>query len=236
MNSGILEMTNTLSQSVGIGNSLALSREQNRFFDTTIGRAINRGIDLGIRAIFPDFLEDKVIEVKDALINEGLSSAIGTAIDQALELGRRALSEFLTRGFRNISDARDSLERGNLIGNVSKELDYVIERTEKNHATRLNIGNNLSAGRTMLLEMIRRDVDTCMNEQIELTDAINSHIEKWNFAFQKEDFSGMEDEFTQVQEKTIAVMPTENMLKDVRRLENLHNFIKNNGKNFNISE
>ncbi|MCL2382801.1 MAG: hypothetical protein FWC79_01160 [Oscillospiraceae bacterium] len=236
MNSNILEMTNSLGQSVGRENSLTIAREQDRFFDTTLGRVINRGIDLGIRAIFPEFLENKVIDVKDALINEGLNSAIRTAIDQTLELGRRALSDFLTRGFRNVSDARDVLETGDLLANVSKELDHVIERTERNNADRLNIGSNLSERKAMLLEMVRRDVDSCISEQIELTDTINSHITKWNDALQKGNFRSMENEFAQVQEKMVAVMPTENMIKDVRTLENLHNLIKNNGRDFNISE
>ena len=98
MNANILELNNNqnLEHSRQMENSLAIVEEQNRFLDSRIGRVINQGIDFGIRAIFPNFLEDKVIGVKDAFINEGLNAAARQAVDSALELGRRAL--------RNISE------------------------------------------------------------------------------------------------------------------------------------
>ena len=39
-----------------------------------------------------------------------------------------------------------------------------------------------------------------------------------------------------MKERLKELMPIENLLKEARVIENLHNLIKNNGKNFNLSE
>ena len=43
--------------------------EQKSFLETNLGQVINAGVDLGIRALLPGFLEENVIEIKDSLIH-----------------------------------------------------------------------------------------------------------------------------------------------------------------------
>ena len=45
----------------------------------------------------------------------------------------------------------------------------------------------------------------------------------------------MEKQYKKIERELQNVMPLENVLKKARVLENLHNLIKNNGKNFNLS-
>ena len=94
MDMNMLAMANNLEQGLEKENSLAVAREQNRFLETAIGAAVNKGIDMGIRAIFPNFLEDAVISLKDSLFQDGLTSMVRSAIDRTLEFGRRAMRFF----------------------------------------------------------------------------------------------------------------------------------------------
>lgn len=48
-----------------------LEHEQKSFLETNLGQTINWGINLGIRSAVPDLIEDEVIEIKNALIQEG---------------------------------------------------------------------------------------------------------------------------------------------------------------------
>ena len=38
----------------------------------TLWKTINQGIDIGLRCALPDLIENKIIEIKDNLINYGL--------------------------------------------------------------------------------------------------------------------------------------------------------------------
>ena len=52
---------------------------------------INMGLNVGIRALLPNVIEDQVIEIKDAILNNGFKDGIKQAIKSAIDLGKSAL-------------------------------------------------------------------------------------------------------------------------------------------------
>lgn len=68
--------------------------KQKTFLETNLGQVINGGINLGLRAILPDFIEDEIIEIKDSIITDGFSAGIKTAIDNVIDLGKSVLRYF----------------------------------------------------------------------------------------------------------------------------------------------
>ena len=77
----ILENINELGNK--LNNDLKLDNLQNLFLNTTVGRIANSAIDIGLKIILPDYMENEVIEVKDALIEEGIKEGITTAVENA---------------------------------------------------------------------------------------------------------------------------------------------------------
>ena len=65
--------------------------EQKGFLESTLGQVINGGVNLGLKAILPDFLEDEIIEIKDSIITDGFSAGIKTAIDNVVDMGKSVL-------------------------------------------------------------------------------------------------------------------------------------------------
>ena len=61
-------MENILNNNIEINNNLELEKNQKNFLETTLGKTINTGIDIGIRAVLPDFIEEQIIDLKDNLI------------------------------------------------------------------------------------------------------------------------------------------------------------------------
>lgn len=60
-----------LENNVNVTNNqqeLVTEKEQNNFLDSTLGKVIDSAIDVGLRMILPDFVEEGIIGVKDALI------------------------------------------------------------------------------------------------------------------------------------------------------------------------
>ena len=61
-----------------LNNNLEIEKEQNNFLETTIGKIINTGLDAGIKYLLPDLIEDELIEVKDAIFEDGIKEGINT--------------------------------------------------------------------------------------------------------------------------------------------------------------
>ncbi len=90
-----------------------LEKEQDKFIETKVGQAINKGINIGLKAILPNVIEDEFIAVKDSLLTEGFSAAIDTAIKEATNLGK-SLTGIVTGNFENISQIKDAIKKRRL--------------------------------------------------------------------------------------------------------------------------
>ena len=67
-------------------------------------------------------------------------------------------------------------------------------------------------------------------------DKINSYIGDWNKYYNNQDFNNMDKVYQKMEEELKNIVPLESVINGARQIENLHNLIKNNGKNFNISQ
>ena len=65
---------------------------------------------------------------------------------------------------------------------------------------------------------------------------MQKYSKNWKNYYNAKDFDGMTKEYTKMKEKLKELIPLENTLKEARTIENLHNLIKNNGKNFNLTQ
>ena len=77
---------------------------QNKFLQTTLGKTINTALDVGLRGILPDIVEEQIIDIKNVLLKNGLKEGIDVAIKEAIDLGKSALG-IITGKFENLSQS-----------------------------------------------------------------------------------------------------------------------------------
>lgn len=216
-------------------NELVTEKEQNNFLETTLGKVINSALDVGIRMALPDVIEDGVVEIKDALLQEGLKEGINTAINGAIDLGKSILGIF-TGKFDDISQARDAVKSGGIIDGISNVLDTVIDKSSSTGLIDNNVANLISNGKDAILNSVSNNIENEFMEQINGAEKLAKYEGNWKEYYNNQDFEGMQREYEKIQEKLKELLPIENTLKEARIIENIHNLIKNNGQNFNLTE
>ena len=212
-----------------------LERKQQGFLQSNLGQAINSGIDIGLKALLPDVIEDEVIAVKDSLITEGFSAALNTAIDQASNLGK-SLTGIVTGAFENISQAQKAIEKGGLIDTVSSLLNTGINWAQEKGFINRNIAQTIKTGKNALLNTVQDRIEDNFSDQVNALDKLNKYIDKWHEYYKQQSFTNMEYQYKKIEEYLEKVMPLQETLKRARAVENLHERIKNNGKNFEITQ
>ena len=60
------------NNNIELNNNLVNENSQKNFLETILGKTVNTAIDIGLRAILPDFVENQVIGIKNNLLNYGL--------------------------------------------------------------------------------------------------------------------------------------------------------------------
>ena len=216
-------------------NELVTEQEQNSFLESTLGKVVDSALDVGLRMILPDFIEDGAVEVKDALLEGGLKEGINTAINSAIDLGKSVLGIF-TGKFDDISQARDAIKSGGIIDGISGVLDTVLDKTTSSGLINDNIASLISNGKDAILNSVSSNIEDKFMEQINGAEKLAKYEDNWKGYFENKDFEGMEREYEKIKEKLKELLPIENTLKEARTIENLHTLIKNNGQDFNLTD
>ena len=228
-------MNNILNNELTINNNLTNNIQQNNFLESTLGKTINTGIDLGIRAALPDYIEEQVIDLKDNLMQYGLKDGIKKSIEDAINLGKSAIG-LVTGNFESISQAQQAIKTGGLIDNVSSLLNDVIDKVNDKGLINNNVARTLKQGKNIILKNVEKNIEQNFNNQVETLNYTEKYINNWKNYFNNHDFEGMEREFKKIENKINDLIPMEKTINSVRKIENLHTLIKNNGQDFNLSQ
>lgn len=218
-----------------INNELTIENKQNKFLETTLGKTINTGIDLGIRAALPNFIEEQVIDLKNNLINYGLKDGIKKSIDDALNIGKSTIG-IITGNFDNISQMQEAIKNGGIIDNISNVLDSTINMVYKNGLINNSIAKTIKEGKNIILNNIEKNIENTFNNQIKAINYTEKYINNWKDNFENHNFEGMEKEYKKIEKEFNKLAPIENIINNVRAIENLHMLIKNNGQDFNLTQ
>ena len=215
-------------------NNITNENEQKSFLETTIGKAVNTGLDIGIRYLLPDLVEEQVIDIKDSFLKNGFKEGIQTAIDSAINLGKSALG-IVTGNFENINQMQTAVKNGGIIDSVSNVLNSVINKVVDNGVISNSVGNVIKNGKNALINNITKNIESEFENQVNNIEKLERYTENWKEYYNNRDFDGMQKEYNKIKDQLENIAPIEKTIQAARTVENLHTLIKNNGKNFDLT-
>jgi len=226
---------NKIENEIKLNNKIENTNEQTNFLETTLGKIINTAIDIGIRALLPDFIDEQVINIKDNLLNYGLKDGITKTIDDAIDIGKSAIGIF-TGNFENVSQMQNAVETGGLIDGISSLLDTVVDKVNQKGIINYNIANTIKQGKNVILNSIESNIEEKFKEQNMEVENIEKYMSNWKQNFNNKNFEAMEQEYDKIEKILENLVPLEKTINEARIIENLHNLIKNNGQDFNLNQ
>ena len=233
-----------MSNSIALENKINLENndsntvtldEQKSFLENNLGQVINGGVDLGLKALLPDIIEDEVIEIKDSIITDGFSAGVKTAIDNVVDMGKSVLGIF-TGKFDNLSQVKSVIKDGGLIDSISDVLDWGINKARKSGLIDKTTANLIDKGKDAILDTVNTGIENNLTSQMESVEKIDKYISKWNEYYQNQDLKNMDKQYKKIEKELENIMPLENVITKARQLENVHRLIKNKGGDFNLTQ
>lgn len=224
-----MEIENELKNEVKIEKD----KNQDKFLNNIFGKTINSAIDIGLRMILPDLIENQIIEIKDALIEDGLKEGINKAIDKAIDFGKSALGIF-TGNFENMSQIETAIGDGGIIDTLSLVIDKTTNKAYALGHINSTVNRLIKNGKNVILNNISNNIKNELQDQIRATEKLEKYINKWKDSYKNKDFEGMQKQYKEIEKQIKNIVPLENILKETRRVENMHRLIEKNGCNFNI--
>lgn len=228
-------LANKIENNLTKENELIKTEDQINFIETNLGKTINFGLDIGLRALLPDFIEQQVIDIKDTLLKEGFSEGIKKVASSAINFGKSALG-IVTGNFENISQVQTAVKNGGIIDGVSNLIDSVLNKTQKSGTLSYTMANTIRKGKNVILDSITNKIEEEFNSQLDAAEKLQKYSNNWKEYFNNHNFEGMQKEYEKMKEKLKILIPIESTLQQARTIENLHTLIKNNGQDFNLTK
>ena len=225
---------NNLEVENQITNDVSIENKQRNFLQTNIGKAVNTGLNIGLRYILPDVIEDQVIEIKDSFLQNGFKEGVQTAIDSAINFGKSAIG-IVTGNFENVQQMQAAVKSGGIIDGISNVLNFTINKVVNSGKIPYALGSAIKTGKNAILNNITKNIESEFENQVNQIEKLNKYTNNWKDYFNNKDFYGMQREYDKIRGIMKEIAPIENTIKTARVVENLHKLIKNNGKNFDLT-
>jgi hypothetical protein len=230
-----MDLINTLNNNLTNEKNLNIGESQNNFLESMLGKTINFGLDVGLRALLPNVVEDIVIEIKNTLLKEGIEDGAKQLINSAINLGKSALG-IVTGNFENISQVQSVIKNGGILDGISDLTDTVLNKTVSSGKLDYNVANTIRKGKNVILDSISDKIEQEFTSQLDALEKLQKYSNNWKEYFNNKDFAGMQKEYQKIEDKLKILIPMENTIKEARTIENLHTLIKNNGQDFNLTD
>ncbi len=135
-----------------------------------------------------------------------------------------------------MSQVKNVIKSGGLIDSVSDVLDWGIKKSKQNGLINNTTASLIQKGKNTILNTVNNNIENNLTSQMESIEKIYKYISNWNSYYQNQDFSSMEKQYKKIEKELEKVLPLENVIIKARKLENLHELIKNKGGDFNLSK
>lgn len=212
-----------------------LKEKQEEFLESNLGKIINTGIDIGLKAVLPEWLEDEIIEIKDTVLNEGFKEGLQIAINKAIDMGK-AIEGIFTGNFESISQIKSVIKSGGLLDTVSDLLDDVISWAKDEKLISSSTAKLIKSSKKTILQSIEDSIDNSLEDQVTAIEKIDGYIEKWNNYFNEQDLTNMKKIYTRIKKEMEKIVPIQDVLNRVEQIENLQELIINKNGDFNLTE
>ena len=237
MQTQLLEIDNDINNKKEITKNIEskLYETQQTFLQTTLGKAINSAVDIGLKAVLPDIIEDEIIDIKDCVIENGFKAGVEEVIKSGIDFGK-SVSGIITGNFEIVEQIQMAVRNGGILDKTSELLDNIINIIKQKDLINNTTASLIKQGKNTIISSISNKIEETLTNQIKAVEKIEKYTKNWNIAYGIQDFDKMESAYKNIKNNLEKVVPLEKIISNARTIENIHNLIKNNGKNFNLSE
>ena len=208
-------------------NSLEVTKGQDSFLNKLFKNAIEEGINLGIKALLPDIIEDQVIDIKDGIIEGGFKEGASVFVNKVKEFGN-AVSGIFTGNFNNINALELATKNSGILKLFSKGLSLGIDYAINSGKINSTMGSILKSGKTALINKFADKLETNITKEMKKFDKLKSLQSKWDEALEDRDIDRMNKYVDKINELSKETVPFENILNRTHQINELHDWMKKN--------
>ena len=184
MQAQTLEVDNNLNNTNEVNQNLGtkIYEMQRDFLQTSLGKAVNTAIDIGIKSILPDLIEDEIIDIKDCILENGFKSGIEEVLKSSIDFGK-SVSGIVTGNFESVEQIQLAVKSGGILDKTSELLDNIINIVKEKDLINNSTASLIKQGKNSIISSISNKIEETLTNQIKAVDKIEKFTKNWNTAY-----------------------------------------------------
>ncbi len=212
-----------------------LINTQENNIKSTIGNIMNNALEYGLKAILPDFIEEDVIEIKNAFIQEGFTDGVQEIIDKLEDVGKSIVGIF-TGEFESIEQVKRVIQKDGLLDEISDVVDLVLKKLVEKKKIDKQAVNIIKKGKKQFLSSIENEIENKYKETTYSLDKLSSYCNEWKQQYKEQNYKEMEKTMKKIKQQLNQKKIVEEIINEARNLEKVQKFIKEKGNIENLSK
>ena len=152
-----------------------------------IPEVANHALDLGLKTVLPSFLENDVIKIKDAFLQNGFASGLEEAKEKAEEIYQNIKGVF-TGEFDSLGEIKKLLQKNGIINTASMLTDKILNTILDAGIINDTTYNLIKSGKNAILNILGNDLNTYLKIDEYDLEKMQTQIEEWKQSYKNLDY------------------------------------------------
>lgn len=203
--------------------------KQDNALSGILNNVINWSIDAGLRYILPDSIENEVIKIKNDFINGNTAQKIIDNIKEVINFNKE---NKIQKEILNINEIKDFLKNPNTLKFLANTVDEILIKNFQEKDIKIEKNNT----KKIITENIENKLNDEIESQIKSFNKIENYKNEWYKNYENKDLEKMNKTLKKINKEFKKIIPIENTIKEIRKIENLNELINSKGGDFNVTK
>ena len=193
-----------------------------------IPKIANKALDFGLKTVLPDFIEDEVIQIKDAFIKEGFIAGLEEAKQQIDEVWKSVKGIF-TGEFDNIGQIKKLVQKDGILDTASTLVDKITKKLLDNKIITKQTYNIIKTGKKEIINALEEELNKYYKIDEYDIEKLEKQIQEWKESYQNGDYESMEKNSEKISQTLQKSQTIEKTINKARNIEKLQKYIQEKG-------
>ena len=189
-----IEVKNTVNNEILNEESVKIEEKQNSFLESTLGKVINTGVDIALRAILPNMIEDEVIRNKKCNFEWWISRRYKNSNKCCNKYRKKYIRYIYRKIWYSITSIFSSEISDGIIDSASKIVDTAVKSAQDNNLIKSSTAKVIKKSKNVIKDCISSKIEENFMEQVDGVEKIGKYINNWNTYLNQRDLAGMKRE------------------------------------------
>lgn len=198
-------------------------------------KIVNIVLDIGLKAILPDFIEDDIIEIKDTFIREGFIEGVQEILDKLEDVGKSIIGLFSGR-FETVEQIKRLVQTDGILDGISDLIDKISKKMMNDGKISKSTYNLIKTGKKEILNSLEDELKSTYQENTYSLEKLNQYCEEWKENYRKQDYEAMEKSMNKIKQRLEKSEMVEDIINEARNIEKAQKYIQKKESIDNLSE